>query len=1334
MVRDTIMRKLFFYCLFILCVTTVLGQDPYTFTHINTHGVQVNAILKDKYGIVWFGASSGLMRWDDFEQNKFFARIKDPVLSASIRGIQSDIEGRLWLYTDVGNHIIYDQRNHTVITDTRKILQSIGVHKITTFNIESFYRVFIDSQGNLWLYQDQTCLFYDVRKKRLQEIKGLIRSEIISLFVKDNLCYVQYAGKVELLDVHTFASIGSINLPGETTAHDQLLADLQGNLWYGNHRLFRYEKASGTWTQIVEPSISNLQVKNIVSDKKGDILVGTEHHGLFVYDLNSKLKKQLTHESSEITSIARNNINVVYSDDENNIWIGYNKYDMSISSLSTRGYQVRHLKSLLERNATDDINAICIDKNDNIWFGTEDEGIVVLDTQAGKEKQYSSKDGIGSNVIISFHCDSKGRMWIASYKSGLTCYENGRFVSYKVSETPWAITEDVNGAIWVGLLGGGLYKVNENSANLQKIDIGADWIFDLDTDASGKLYAVTTQGLFILDTQTMKTEQLFSNRAGSQSFSSAQIRSVYVDSRGLIWLLCTGGKGVVNIYDPLNDSVMLLPELEDCDIKSFLEDDNKNMWITSDKGFINVSVRYDPAIYRYVFNCYKYMGADSRQNDNYYNFRSTTKNRDGVIYFGGVNGYLVINPKCMFSTGKEKMPRIVFSGLKVNNYDVRVNEKYHDNLILTEDISFVKEISLGYNQNNITLYFMPLNTLNQFLPNYYYRLSDGKNAGVWLPANNNTVTLSNISSGKYTLAIKTKNNTGTEDEILASLLIHIRPPFWKSVGAYIIYTLLLISGIAGVIYFLLLRQKKALRQQRTEIEAERQYQINEMKIRFFTNISHDFRTPLTLIITPLEDYLSRKKDEETQSFLAPVYKNSLRLLQLVNQVLDFRRLEVYGATLNLSYGNLVEFVREICSSFTLFAEDAGVQLSFSPSVERLEMSFDKDKITKIMMNLLSNAFKFTPAPGSVFVAIDTNATHVRIIVADTGIGINPKDKEHLFERFYQVASKSSSGNGCGIGLHIVREFVKLHKGEVTVEDNDPHGSVFICSLPKNLGDAEIIQIQEEEVLSYEEQETHRVSDTATLMLIEDNVEFLNFLTRSLSVDYKVLKAKNGKEGLDTLLSSEVDVIISDIMMDEMDGLEFCKQVKSDINISHIPIILLTAKALPENELKGLDSGADDYITKPFNLAVLKLRIKKLLDKTKHSRELFKKEIRVNPSDITITSLDEKLIADAIRIVEKNMANVDFSVQMLSDELGMSRTHLYRKTTFITGKTPLEFIRMIRMKRAMQLLGKSQMYVSEVAYTVGFNSPKIFAKYFKKEFNISPREYVKGLNENKKYNP
>jgi signal transduction histidine kinase/CheY-like chemotaxis protein/AraC-like DNA-binding protein len=986
---------------------------------------------------------------------------------------------------------------------------------------------------------------------------------------------------------------------------------------------------------------------------------------------------------------------------------------------------------MLERNVQDDINAVCTDMDGNIWFGTEDEGIVVLDSRTGKEQMYSQKDGIGSNVIISFHCDSKGRMWIGSYKSRFSCYENGRFVSYKVNETPWDITEDADGLIWVGTLGDGLYKVDEKAANLQKVDIGEDWIFDLQADASGKLYAATTHGLSMLDTRTMEVENLKSNRAGTQLFSSEQIRNAYMDSRGLLWLLCTGGKGVVNIYNPQTDTIMLLPELEDCDVKSFMEDDNKNIWITSDKGFINVSVGYDPAIHRYVFNCYKYINADSRWNYNHYNFRSAAKGKDGLIYFGGVNGYLVINPRFMLSNGQGQAPHIVFSGLKVNNYDVRVNEAYDGNLILTKDICFVKEISLHYSQNNITLHFMPLNTLNQFSYDCYYQLSAGKNVGVWMSANNNTVTLSNISPGNYRLAIKAKNNTETMDEVLTTLFIHIHPPFWKSALAYIIYALLLLLGIVGMVYFLLWRQKKVLKQQRTEIEAERQYQINEMKIRFFTNISHDFRTPLTLIITPLEDYLSRKKDEETQFFLTPVYKNALRLLHLVNQVLDFRRLEVYGTTLNLSYGNLTDFVREICSSFTLFAEDTGVKLSFSSSIERLDVAFDKDKVTKIMMNLLSNAFKFTPAHGMVSVKIEADAAYVRIIVSDTGAGVRAADKGRLFERFYQVASKSSTVNGCGIGLHIVKEFVELHKGAVTVEDNHPHGAVFICSLPRNLGAAETAHLQEEEASPYVEQQTHKASDRATLLLIEDNEEFLNFLEKSLSVEYTVLKAKNGQEGLDVLLSSAVDVVISDIMMDGMDGLEFCKNVKSDINVSHIPVILLTAKALAEDEMEGLASGADDYITKPFNLSILKLRIKRLLDEAKRSHELFKKEIIVNPSDITITSLDEKLIADAIRIVEENMANVDFSVQMLSDELGMSRGHLYKKIMFITGKTPIEFIRMIRMKRAMQLLGKSQMYVSEVAYTVGFNSPKIFAKYFREEFNMSPREYIKGVNKNKK---
>lgn len=441
-----------------------------------------------------------------------------------------------------------------------------------------------------------------------------------------------------------------------------------------------------------------------------------------------------------------------------------------------------------------------------------------------------------------------------------------------------------------------------------------------------------------------------------------------------------------------------------------------------------------------------------------------------------------------------------------------------------------------------------------------------------------------------------------------------------------------------------------------------------------------------------------------------------------------------GVRLTRSYGDIISFVRDICKSFRLFSDDSGLEFRFESVADSLFMYFDRDKVTKIMMNLLSNAFKYTPRGGQITVMMSQENDSVRISVADTGSGISDEDKLHVFDRFYQAHSENSSVMGCGIGLHIVKEFVELHNGTITVCDNTPTGTVFSFTLPvvKTLPEGEN-ETTDSEADAHsgchdeEDDKTGREDDFRhTVLLVEDNREFIDFIGKSLSADYHIIKAYNGKEALDVLNKNDVEVIISDVMMDEMDGFELCRSVKSNINFSHIPIILLTARSLVEDEMKGLELGADDYITKPFNMSILKHRIRKLIDETKKSHDQFRSGVNISPSEITITSLDEEFLTNAIRIVEENMADPEFSVEMLSNLLGIHRTNLYKKLSGITGKSPVEFIRFIRLKRAIQYLGKSQMYISEIAYKVGFNTPKLFTKYFKEEFNMSPRDYIRSL--------
>ena len=533
---------------------------------------------------------------------------------------------------------------------------------------------------------------------------------------------------------------------------------------------------------------------------------------------------------------------------------------------------------------------------------------------------------------------------------------------------------------------------------------------------------------------------------------------------------------------------------------------------------------------------------------------------------------------------------------------------------------------------------------------------------------------------------------------------------------------------------MLKREREKFHLQQIENEVAKNEEINNMKFRFFTNVSHELRTPLTLIISPLEGMLKETTDELQSTRLQLMYRNAQRLLHLVNQLLDFRKGEMSTHQLSLSEGDIISYVHSVCNSFLLMADKKHIQFSFFSGIDTFSMAFDADKVGKIVMNLLSNAFKFTPEGGRVTVMIEHVAgtpDMLEIKIADTGIGISDVDKEHIFERFYQADHKGvEETTGNGIGLSLVRDFVTLHEGEVKVFDNIGTGSVFVIQFPVKHVETQVqlppetgISIGEEEDKEIKEEtreETER-KDFPLLLIVDDNEDFRIFMRYSLELQYRVKLAVNGNEAWEMMQEELPDLVISDVMMPQMDGNELCRLIKQDKRTAHIPVILLTARQNTEAKLEGLQTGADDYVTKPFNMTILVLRIRKLIELSRYHR-VTQGMIDPVPSEIVITSLDEKLIEKAIKYVEDNMSRTELSVEELSRELGMSRVHLYKKLLQITGKTPIEFIRVIRLKRAAQLLRESQLHVSEVAFEVGFNNPKYFSRYFKDEFGVLPSVY------------
>lgn len=680
----------------------------------------------------------------------------------------------------------------------------------------------------------------------------------------------------------------------------------------------------------------------------------------------------------------------------------------------------------------------------------------------------------------------------------------------------------------------------------------------------------------------------------------------------------------------------------------------------------------------------------------YFNGDAMTCSAQGEILMGGTEGYMSINPRQLMAT-------------KTEEYSLIISEIAVGDSLLNEHASTVQ---LNYDDAYLSVRFFSGSLENVQRIRYAYRLVGQMND--WVMTDQNYVSFHTLPPGNYTLQLCVCREDGSMSKP-CELRISVAPPFYRTTMMYIVYALIVITLLYLQWRNMRKRQQERTEKQRQQMERQKIEQITEMKLQFFTNISHDLRTPLTLIISPLEHIMKKLEDgrtpENMMAQLKNVYKNAQLLLKEVSALLDFRRLDAGGETLNLQSGDIVDHLNSILVSFGDYAEERGIRLSFEHDMDSYVMDYDREKMNKVVYNIFSNALKFTPSGGSVALAFRIDGDNAIISVADTGKGIPDSDKPNIFKRFYQSASNDSSQTGSGIGLHIASDYVQLHKGTISVSDNQPVGSIFTITLPARSG--------ERTMDGYEPTEN---SQQKTLLIVDDNKDMLQFVSSCMKEDYQVYTATDGAAALELLQREQIDLIISDVMMPGIDGFELCRRVKSDINLSHIPVILLTARTTDVSRIEGLQLGADDYLTKPFNVEVLRLRVQKFIDWEQDNHRQFRQKMDIEPSEITITPLDEQFIQKAIALVEKNISDSEFSVETMAAEVGMARTTLYKKLMAITGLGPAEFIRTIRVKRGKALLETSQMQITEIAYAVGFTTVKSFTMNFKAEYGMTPTEF------------
>jgi signal transduction histidine kinase/ligand-binding sensor domain-containing protein/DNA-binding response OmpR family regulator len=1349
-----------------LCLPKANSQSAtYRLSHLSiNNGLsnnQINAIFQDSHGFTWIATSDGLNRFDGLSLTIFRHNKSDnsSIIDNNTYEISEDPWLNIWVQTARGLNI-YISKTGKFKRDTEAYLHE---KKLGDFGISSIWR---DRKQNFWFLTTNKGLVRWSANKPYSLLNQNIPNSISDNLARDirqaNDGYYWYIGQngiLEKIDPNTLQVVYRNNWLQKKFSESKLyrlFVDSDNHVWVyipnSVNDVFIFDPNKQSFSVISKNSgiypLSNNIVTGITQDNQGIIWISTDHGGVNLIDKKKRTVNVLFNDPENPTSLSQNSISAVFCDNKGIIWLGTYKKGLDYYHENILQFPlIRQKSGEKESLPYEDVNRFVEDKQGNLWIATNGGGLIYWNRANNSFKRYrndpKNANSLSNDVIVSLLIDRNEKLWIGTFHGGLNCFDGNKFTAYQhdpknptsISENNiWDIHEDKQGNLWIGTLGGGL-DMFDRSRNIflhyrngDLNSVSSNYIFSLAEDNRDNLWIGTTYGINKYDRKSGRFEHYTPNEKPFDKLTNSAISCLKIDSRGWIWLGTLDG---LNVYKPTKKTLDVfrveegLPSNIICGI---VEDKQGYIWISTKNGIARIFVKKEkPAS---EFKIVTYDEKDGLQGREFNLFAAALTKR-GEIIFGGPNGYNLFYPENIKDINERGKPFL--TGLEINNQKIKPGDTINGRVILKHSLENTTEITLKYYENQIEADFSAIDYFNPEKNKFQYMLEglDKK----WKPLDHNVRKLvyTNLDAGTYKLKIRTQNN---DKEAITSLKIIIRPPFWQTKIAKTIYVVLFAIAMFLIINSVQKRERRKFELAHEKAAIQHQLELDRMKIRFFTNISHDFRTPLSLIITPLEKLVKTETNESQKLHFQLILRNAKRLLSLVNQLLDFRKLETGNVKIVLSEGDLVGFVREIGYSFSDMSEKKDIRYTFTSPRQNFEALFDKDKLEKILFNLLSNAYKFTQQGGNISMSLEISESqknedgmrNITLKIKDSGIGIPADKQEKIFENFFQVETPEQTINqGTGIGLSIVKEFVKLLGGNIQVESNPDEGSCFVLTLPvKQLSELETIEPLAEEIRQepVPENITEEDSQKPLLLLIDDNEDFRFYLSDNLKTLYRVTEAENGAQGWEKTLEIVPDLIVSDVMMPVMNGIELCKKIKTDARTSHIPLILLTARQAEEQIKEGFDTGADDYITKPFSFEILLSRVNNLIAKRKKNQQKFQKFVDVSPAEIAITSLDEKLLRKALDLVEKNMANPDFSVEELSRELGMSRVYLYKKLLSITGKSPVDFIRTLRMKRAAQLLEKSQLNVSEIAYQVGFNNPKYFAKCFKSEFNVLPSMYKK----------
>lgn len=1311
----------------------------------------------------------------------------------AIKVIEEDANGFIWFGTE---HGLYRYNSRQV---EKFVGENGNVHSIPGNNIDDLFK---DSQGRLWIAANKAFCYFDESGQHFMRISlegsacdgvNVTADKIIENKKED--IYVLHCNQIYRMDFQDslFRKV-SVALQDSSDIITCIAFDNADNLWAGTSHGFVYSSPEPYQQFEIFFHRQDDRIQAIYQDNN-TLWIGYETRGADHVNSQGILISHYSQYGFDSEGQPGNDrVRGIIKDSQNRIWIGTNNGLLLIDRNRTRLIRRDYYNNLPHNS----IHSLFMDSREGIWVGTWSGGLIYLGKNKTQFLHFNHNPGnkpLMSNVVSSFAEDKAGSVWISTEDGGLNHFDRAtkEFTSFagKIpGSSPGNIKKicyDGTDHLWLGTYAVGLWSFDISSAIYRRHPVGGKTnisIYDILYEGDGMWLASFGEGLIYYDPKKDVVKQYLSvnndpyslssnlartllpdrygglwvgtqnglnykpkgseqftryfyNQYGIQSISNNQIFNLFEDSSGLIWI-GTGGGGV-NFFDPETSEFSVLNKedgLAGASVYGILEDKNGNLWFSTENGLSCYSPRN-----RSFRNFTKEDGLQGNQ----FNPGAAYASANGEFLFGGPNGFNLFNPELI--TKNPVSPKVFISSLEINNQKVDPSSGHES---LTSAIHTLDELVLKHHQNTLSFGFVANNFTQPNKNQFRYRLVNYQNQ--WIDAGTSgKATFTLVPPGKYILEVIGSNNDGIWSEQPAQLKINILNPFWRSNPAYFLYILILSAAALLIRREIILRQRLKNQLLVEKVQRENEENLHQLKLRIFTNISHEFRTPLTLILSPLEFIMAKKNhDKDTREHLEMIRRNANRLRMLINQIIDFRRFELGKIEYNPVRTDLIRLCRDICIHFESYAVDKSVSFRMDSLFSCMEMNLDPEKLDKVIFNLISNAFKYTPDGGSIRLNVyesDANPATttgfstnpelsgkvIAIRVSDSGPGVPDDDIPKLFDRFYR--SGNGMLQGTGIGLHLCSEYTRLHKGAITVENLPEKGlavTVLLPVMPDEVNSGTIKktskrwEAQRADVNIEEDMRENRKKLTHSILVIEDNLDMQRQIRILLENDYKVVFASNGKQGLEMAREIYPDLVLSDIIMPEMDGLELCRRLKEDLQTSHIPVILLTALSETDKQVDGLEIGADAYITKPFDNKLLKAQISNLLNSRIRLQKSFKDSEEKWAGDINLNQRDKNLIEKSVQIIEKHLLDSGFSVEQLSQKLGVSRSSLHRKMKALTNQSATEFIRYVRLRKAVKLMKEGLLNIDEICYAVGFNSHSYFTQCFKQQFGKTPTEYITDL--------